>query len=339
MQVLIMVGLMIEHERSQSDKMQAPVGVTLIVAPKFSHLSLAILMDGLRIANRISSSRAFEWTVAGVSRDPVPSSSGLSVAPQASLSDIEYAPVAIVLTAYEPEAACTPALINWLRRQDRRGAILGCVDTGALVLARAGLIGGARIAVHPEVVQPFREEIGEAVLLDRRFVFEARRLSSAGGFATMDMLLALMERTHGIATAQQVARTLMFETPPSEYTQAAFATGGLMSLDPRLGRLVTVMQEHIDNPLHIDDLCRQAKVTPSTARRLFNRRLGIAPSEYYVQLRLERARTLLRYSHLPIAEIAIATGFADPASFTHAFRRRYGHPPSRARQDSSGLEP
>ncbi len=328
---------MADRDPPAADPPKPPLAVTLVVAPKFSYLSLAILMDGLRVANRVSLSPAFDWIVADETGAPVPSSSGLAVTPQARLADIAFAPVAIVLTAYEPEAACTPALLNWLRRQDRRGAVIGCVDTGALALARAGLVEGARIAVHPEVVRPFREEIGEAVLLDRRFAFEGRRLSSAGGFATMDMLLALIERTGGTRLARQTAQTMMFEAAPSEFTHAAFATGGVSSLDPRLGRLVALMQDHIEDPLGIDDLCARARVDPSTARRLFRKRIGETPAAYYTRLRLERARTLLRYSQLVIAEIAVATGFADTASFSHAFKRLYGRPPSRAREDVTGL--
>ena len=126
---------------------ETPLAVTLVVAPKFSYLSLAILMDGLRVANRANITPAFDWIIAADSSEPVPSSSGPTVTPQATLADISFAPVSIVLTAYEPEAACTPALLNWLRSQDRRGGVIGCVDTGALVLSRAGLIRGERIAV------------------------------------------------------------------------------------------------------------------------------------------------------------------------------------------------
>ena len=49
------------------------------------------------------------------------------------------------------------------------------------------------------------EEIGEAILLDRRFAFEGRRLSSAGGIATMDMLLALIEKARGSVLETELA--------------------------------------------------------------------------------------------------------------------------------------
>ncbi len=315
-----------------------PLPVALVVAPRFSFLSLAICMDGLRVANRESISPAYHTIVASESGAPVACSSGPEVAPQAALSDLAVSPVTIVLTAYEPEAACTPGLLAWLRRQDRQGGIIGCVDTAALVLARAGLLRGERIAVHHEVVQPFREEIGAAVLLDKRYAFEGRRLSSAGGMATMEMLLAMIERTQGPALARRVAHAMSFEMPPKETLPEREALpGGVAAVDRRLGRMVAIMQSHLETPLAIAEVCRRAHVEDSTARRLFHAQLKESPGRYYLRLRLERARTLLRYSRLGVAEIAAAVGFADTPSFSRAFHRVFGLPRSRDRAEVSGL--
>lgn len=323
---------------SETPQPETPLPVTLVIAPNFSFVSLALCLDGLRIANRENAVPAFHWIIASESGAPVACSSGPSIAPQAALADIAVSPVTLVLTAYEPEAACTPGLLAWLRRQDRQGGLIGCVDTAALVLARAGLLRGERIAVHHEVVAPFREEIGEAVLLDRRFAFEGRRLSSAGGVATLEMLLALVEAIKGRALARRVAHAMSFAWPRDESASEREALpSGVTGMNRRLGRMVAIMQTRLEAPLPIAEVCRRAGVEASTARRLFRRHLGQTPAAYYAGLRLERAATLLRYSHLGIAEIAAAVGFADGAGFSHAFKRRYGVPPSRARVDASGL--
>jgi AraC family carnitine catabolism transcriptional activator len=108
-------------------------------------------------------------------------------------------------------------------------------------------------------------------------------------------------------------------------------------MDRRRGRLVAIMQTSLDAPLAIAEICRRAHVEASTARRLFHAHLKVSPRAYYTRLRLERARTLLRYSHLGIAEIAAAVGFADTPSFSHAFKRVFGVAPSRARRDVAGF--
>jgi len=315
----------------------APLPVTLVVTPRFSFLTLAICMDGLRIANRENVVPAYDWIIASEDGAPVASSSGPAITPHAALPDLTTSPVSIVLSAYEPEAACTPGLLAWLRRQDRQGGIIGCVDTAALILARAGLLRGERIAVHHEVVAPFREQIGEAVLLDRRYAFDGKRLSSSGGIATTDMLLALIAHTRGRALAERVGHVMNVSAPSDEgAVERDHRPGGVAWTDPRLGRLVALMQTHLETPLGIAEICRRAHVEASTARRLCRRHLGQGPAAYYARLRLERGRTLLRYSHLPVAEIAAATGFADTPSFSRAFKRVFGLPPSRARTDPAG---
>jgi len=314
-----------------------PLPVTLVIAPRFSAISLAICMDGLRVANRLAMAPLYDWIIASDDGAAVACSSGPTVKPHAALADIAVSPVTIVLTAYEPEAACTRDLLAWLRQQDRQGGIIGCVDTAALVLARAGLLKGEQIAVHHEVVAPFREEIGDAVLLDRRFAFEGKRLSSAGGIATLDMILAFIEATQDRAFAQQVAHALTFQMPPSEIApQREGLPTGLSGMDRRLSRMVVIMQTALETPVSVAEVCRRASIEDSTARRLFQNHLKQSPSAYYLGLRLERARTLLRYSHLRIGEIAAATGFADTPSFSHAFKRVFGRPPSQARGDFAG---
>ena len=251
---------------------------------------------------------------------------------------IAIAPLVILLTAYDPESACTPALMSWLRQQDRQGSTIGCVDTGALVLARAGVLRGRQVAAHQEVVAPFREEIGE-LLLDRRHNFDGNLVSSAGGFATMDMVLKLIEKSHSDELARRVAHAMNFEMPSSDrVSENPDYPSGATRIDRRLGRMIALMQANLETPLSVAEIYALALVEESTARRLFQRYFKQSPRAYYMHLRLEWARNLLRYSHLSVAEIAAATGFADSPSFSHSFNRAFGIPPSRARVNDLGTE-
>ncbi len=127
----------------------------------------------------------------------------------------------------------------------------------------------------------------------------------------------------------RVAHALNFQVPSSEVAlEGTVLPSGICGIDRRLGRLVAIMQ----TALAVAEICRRARVEDLTARRLFRRHLGQSPSAYYLRLRLDRARNLLRDSHLGIAEIAAAVGFADAPSFSHAFKRVYQIQPKRAHQ-------
>ena len=62
-------------------KQGGSIPVTLVVAPMFSYLSLAICIDAFRVANRLTTALTFDWTIAGESGGEVASSSGPGVVP------------------------------------------------------------------------------------------------------------------------------------------------------------------------------------------------------------------------------------------------------------------
>lgn len=316
---------------------KSPFPVTLVLAPLFPLLSLAACTESLRLANRELGTTAFTRTIATVDGETVYSSSGVPVAAEAALGDITFSSLVIVLSSYEPEAACTPGLLNWLRRQDRQGATIGCVDTGGYLLAHAGLLRDRHIAVHHETLPAYREVLGEAVTIDRLYTSEGGLPSSAGGMATLDMMLSLIARFHGEALADRIAHILNYSRLP-ETAQAAHASGdgAIARMDRRLGRMVELMQAHLEAPLPLDTLCRMAHLHPATARRQFLKQFGETPGRYYTGLRLARARSLLSNSALSVGEIAALAGFEDASAFARAYRQRYGVLPSKARHAPTG---
>lgn len=312
----------------------APLHVTLVLTPSFPLLSLSICTESLRVANRELSRAVFAWTVATADGAPATSSSGLELAAAAALSDIPRTSIAIVLSSYNPEAACAPALLNWLRRQDRQGAEIACVDTAAYILGRAGLLRGRRVAVHPETVPAYREVLREARVVDSAHALDGRLASSAGGMATMEMMLDLIERRCGAEQARRVATVLTFRRRAEAAGESGEAT--IPRIDRRLGRLIGHMRANLETPLPLAELCRLARLDPSTARRLCVKWMGASPGRYYMELRLDRARHLLANSALPIAAVATMTGFADSSSFGRAYRRRFGARPSASRYQAPG---
>ena len=61
--------------------------------------------------------------------------------------------------------------------------------------------------------------------------------------------------------------------------------------------------------------------------RHFRRAFGTSPHRYLLMRRLERARQMMRDPRTPLAEIAVAAGFADQAHFTRLFRKAFGFTP------------
>lgn len=313
----------------------AAIPVTIVLVPQFPLHALALCVDTLRVANREALRTAFSWTLASEHGDVVTSSSGIDVSAELAIDTIEFSPVTILLAAYEPQQACTERLLAWLKRQDRRGGSIGCVDTGALILARAGLARRGELSVHQAALSGAREDYRAGDFTAALFAFGERRFSSAGGIATIDMMLALIEHHEDSALAERVAQAMNHTRRESR--DAAPRGAAYPVANPVLARCVDLMHAHIEDPLSLAELSACAGVPAWTLRRLFRRHLGTTPQAFYRQLRLQRGRELLAYSHLSVAEVAAAVGFAEVASFSHAFARRFGVRPSRARHDESGL--
>ena len=308
--------------------------VTLVLTPRYPLLSLAICTEAMRVANRIAGRVAFDWTIASVDGKTAVSSGGMTVPVEEGFKDITRAPVVVLLSAYRPEEACHPDLLAWLRAQDRQGAFIACVDTAAFILAKAGVLGTRKAAIHHEVEPVYDDVLGDRMLPGRKAARDGRIASSAGGMATLDMVLEMIEVLESRDLADRVATVLNYPRLPDQTGDPA-VTG---TVDTRLGRMIDLMHRTIDEPVPVADIAARCGTTEPTALRLFRRRFGRTPGRYYMDVRLDRARSLLRNSTLSVAAISGRVGFASAGSLTRAYGARFGVLPSKDREAVSGGE-
>jgi AraC-like DNA-binding protein len=87
------------------------------------------------------------------------------------------------------------------------------------------------------------------------------------------------------------------------------------------------LNEHYDRNISLKELASIANLSPFYFHRVFCREAGMPPHAYLVQIRLLRAKDLLRTGR-PIAQVALATGFADQSHFTRHFKRLMGVTPT-----------
>ncbi len=84
-------------------------------------------------------------------------------------------------------------------------------------------------------------------------------------------------------------------------------------------------------PLDTARLARAALISEFHFIRSFRRAFGETPRQYLRRRRIERAQELLRGTDEPVTDICLAVGFQSLGSFSHAFRRIAGEPPSEYR--------
>lgn len=98
-----------------------------------------------------------------------------------------------------------------------------------------------------------------------------------------------------------------------------------------LRRVIEYIDGHLADELRLVDLARVAELSPHRFAHNFKRATGVAPYQFVIRRRIERAKALLRDTRMTIADVTFSLGFGNPSRFTHLFRRETGTTPSRYR--------
>jgi AraC family carnitine catabolism transcriptional activator len=94
-----------------------------------------------------------------------------------------------------------------------------------------------------------------------------------------------------------------------------------------INQMQAIMAAHMDAPLPLPRIAAELDLNPRQLRHRCQQATGTTPTQVYTTLRLTRARKLTQDTALSVAEIAKATGFTSPSSFTRAYRDHFGQAP------------
>ncbi|NMG09642.1 AraC family transcriptional regulator [Brasilonema sp. UFV-L1] len=97
--------------------------------------------------------------------------------------------------------------------------------------------------------------------------------------------------------------------------------------DNRLQQVLDYIHNYLDRPLHLAELAEISGISQYHFCRLFKQSMGIAPYQYVLQQRMEKAKELLQQRKYAIAEIALLVGCTDQSRFTRHFRKYVGVTP------------
>lgn len=311
--------------------------VGFLLLPQFPIYALILALESLRVANQNAGRRLFSTHLFSIDGQPVAAGNGMTVVPERAIVEVPFFPTLIVCAGNEPTQHLTSRLLNWLRRLERHGAMLGALDTGTFALAGAGLLDGYLATLHWEAIPLFRERYPEIDVVEQRYVVDRNRMTCAGGIATLDMMLHLIALRHGHDLAQIVVDGFVHgRIRRDAEPQRVSAEDAFGHIDPRLGRVVRAMEANLESPLGAHQLARHAGVSVRQLERLIRDRFGDTPMRYYLKLRLQAARNHLFYGDIPIQDIAAACGFSSPSVLSRTFRAHFGLSPRAFRSQFSG---
>ncbi len=290
-----------------------PQIIHFLLLPGFSAMGFISALEPLRVANRFKGP-LYRWQVLSLDGGPVLASNGMSVNADAALAAGEPGGILMIVAGFEPLACYGPALQQALRRLDHEG----------VVLAEAGLLDGHRATVHWEALEAFKERYPRLQVTQELFEIDRRRITCAGGTASIDLMLDLIGQAHGSELAVQVSEQFVLGRIRQRQDHQRMQIASRYGIsNKKLVKVIGEMERNIEQPLNTQVLADAVQVTRRQLERLFRLHLDDTPSGFYLRLRLDKARQLLRQTDMSVLEVAVACGFESASYFTRSYRARF----------------
>ncbi|MEM6679458.1 MAG: GlxA family transcriptional regulator [Pseudomonadota bacterium] len=312
-----------------------------LLCPSFSLIAFATAVETLRIANRVARRPLYAWRLVSEDGGPVECSNGTGVAVDSGLGDVARGASIVVCAGFGLERAASRPVVTWLRREARRGAKLGALCTGSYVLARAGLLEGRRCTIHWENLAAFAEDFPEVQAENLLYVIDDPVFTCAGGTAATDMMLHIIGKEHGEEMSATVADTLLHMPVRGAQDEQRLSVPARIGVrHPKLIEIIQTMERQTEEPISPAELARGVGMSTRQLERLFRRYLNRSPKRYYMELRLEKARSLLLQTNMSVINVALACGFTSPSHFSKCYRAHFNRTPYRERgSPTSGSSP
>ena len=323
--------LISETKNSKNPESFKPRNYIFVLIENFSLLSFAGAVDALRIANRIAP-KSYTWSLTSETGSAVSCSANISYNVDSGFLELGRDDTIILCGGVNIQVATTKRLLNWLRRDARKGVKMVALCTASYSLAKAGLLNGKKATIHWENQDSFSEEFEEIELTKTVFVVDGNRMTTAGGTSSIDLMLQLIANDLGEEKANYVADQLIYSSIRTNEDEQRLSIPTRIGVrHPKLSRVIQTMEVNIEDPISPSDLASNVGMSTRQLERLFRRYLNKSPKRYYMGLRLQKARNLLMQTDMSVINVALSCGFSSPSHFSKCYRSHYETTPYRER--------
>lgn len=200
-------------DRTRGDLNKPMRKVAILIFDEVEVLDFCGPFEVFSLAGRNLSEKPFEVFTVAESEGPVVARNGLSVNPRCTIADCPQPDILIVPGGYGIRREMhNQTLTDWIRAQAEKAELVMSVCTGALLLARAGLLDGLAATTHFGALELLRETAPHTMLRSgQRFVDNGRVLVSAGVSAGIDLSFHLVQRLLGHEVAAETARWMEYD--------------------------------------------------------------------------------------------------------------------------------
>lgn len=323
-----------------SPQKAAPTHFGFLLLQNFSMIAFTNAVEVLRMANYLSRKDIFRWSLYSFDGAPVSASNGLAISGTCALNDHDMPDILFVCGGVEVDKAIGSAIVHLLQSVAQKKVALGGLCTGAYALAQAGLLDGYRCTIHWENYSAFREMFPQVAFTDELYVIDHDRYTSTGGTAPLDLMLRIISPQVGRRLAAEISDQFIVNRIRDGNEHQHISLAARLGYNHRaLSEAAALMEANMEEPLSLEELADMVVLSQRQLQRMFRAHLGITPTQYYLNLRLRRARELLLQTGMSVMEVTIACGFQSSCHFSKAYRNLFGHPPRMERSRRPDVPP
>ena len=316
-----------------SPQIDRPFRVGFLLINGFPLMAYASAKEPLRSANKLSGKELYDIrNLPAIGAQSVSSDGAIFKADAYPGEQVDF-DLLIVIGGDLTQDYDNPRLLQWLRHLSRRNVMIGGVDGGPVMLAKAGIMADRRMTVHWHYADRVAQNSPNILLEKALYVFDRDRLTCAGGPASVDMMHALISHHHGASFAREVSDWLLHtDFRPGESPQRSGLVERYGINNSAIITAIEAMQNNYAEPLTLRQLAAAVNLSERQLNRQFQDKMNVSTMAFYKDLRLDKANHFLRQTTLSITDIALATGYASSAHFSRAFREKFNRSPSDIRR-------
>jgi transcriptional regulator GlxA family with amidase domain len=304
-----------------------PVKISFLLFDQFSNNSLGNCLEPLRACNSFVTEPIFEWQFLTIDGQSIQSSSGLPILPDGPLSDMQRCDYLLVNSSYDYEMYNTPKTRVALQKSARLSGTVVGLDTGAWLLAAAGLLEGKTATIHWDVLDSFADIFPSISVERKRLIEDGNRITCAGAMSSFDLALLIVSKCLGQSSKVDLEAFFILQDaaiivePPHKNAR-----------DPLLNKALELMHGNMENPLSRTMLAQRLSCQAKTLDRRSIAEFGAPLAQVYRHIRLSAAQQLVTSTRLSIFEVSLRCGFQNPSAMTRAYKARFGITPSQNRK-------
>ncbi len=322
----------IDLDSGQTGKL-APSHAIFVIVPRFNLTTLITMIETMRIANYLSPEKLYSWDVVSFDTASITASNGMITSARTDIENLAPSQLIFVLGSWGAEHYDNRSLTSWLRKRARQGERVCSVELGCYILARAGLLAGRTATTHWSWISGFHESFDNITVVEQLFTIGEKVMTCAGGLAGVDLMLRLIETSHGRGFSGEIADQMMHHPIRTDATPQRRTIGqGTESMAPTVRSAIALIERNIEEPLSVPDISRSLGISQRQLERMFKQHVGCTVVQFSLLLRLQNARVLLISTSLSVREIATASGFNTLSHFAYSFGKFFGRRPSEYRE-------